>query len=1324
MTFKFGNLTDKNVHKKLTHDHHMITFFLFCFSFSGFSQDKAVSLSVSAPWGEVRLVDQIFAFCKNYHSKMAKDFLTKVVENPEKAENEELLWEIVNKTIPNHLHQLLKADLNFGERIPASIFNGFSDSPNIQNEFHLYKTDFINIPNDADFNEVQKIKKNLKKNDVIYADIIKDAEKIHKMLKNDEVFVLRSTPPKIGNKSYLKGFGAQMRPFKYSMEYGIKNSDSNKYNQGQTKPFFDNTTKNIPIFSDMETNISAISFDNFDLKFASFMGQNKTNFLQHLRDVTSNWPLYLNQISKSAPESSYTSMIKKLYSPKRDHSFLNGNSVDLNSIDMFSLLHVINQEKILNDILIKDFGMNEQEAKLFFTEPIPNHDQFYFNFESDLIDYFNNIETDNEYKSWSTNINDLEHFTHQIPKIRKNLLHMILYLDPTTFKGANFIMEAVYLVTRMYPITFGVIPLFPMNNHLSRKLAFGYHHIAIRNPKQAIFFLVRALSYTNHELSANTEDPDPDDDSFYFTEKACARAYEEIARTLHSKTINWNNLNVLYTPKSEEYQKIKQIAKYYQNKNIDLYSLSINGVIRSITPEKKEYGLYIYQGFQDLLSLIHILNINSFEEISPYSILELLDSANRAILDEINNSVFSHSINALDVYNMNFEAQNDFINSFDNIEWLNQEKFPDTYMLLFTSSVSDDLDIFFKFIKESHQSKILFSLNPNIHFHNFDQDEYPAIIFNGRIMTNINLTSMNFFRDCDKWNHQYILSEISKFNAEEQNYNKKSVKQNFYMATLINSWRSRHIIRGEIDKNILFKEDNPLVYSSQLLKDELSWTIITNPFSSNMPKISSFLEYLDRNKIININLCLNPFFDNNSLSTLATITSYYRSSIDSNEIIFSCMNDTTTYSAIADVPSSWQVESLISPLDLDNILLSEINPGNYHAEYLLTNIIIEGTASTFLNNVQIFIDPPNYSSSSFYYNKMYSKTMGTTIMAPNGYFQLMGLIGPNIIHTSDLAGSNSVIEINSFNHAEIQIKVNDNKIDHQNHKTAGFHNTSRVDIFVVASGHLYERLTKIMMISVVTQTKSHVTFWFLNNFLSPQFKASLLKMSEKYKFDFEFVRYKWPEWLFKQTEKQRIIWGNKILFLDVLFPLSLERIIYIDADQVVRTDMSELMNMDFNGAPYAFTPFCDSREETEPFRFWKQGFWKKYLRNKKYHISALFAIDLVTFRNLGGGNIIRDGYQSLAPDGHSLANLDQDLPNVLQKNLPIFSLPQNWLWCETWCSDETMDEAKTIDLCNNPLTKKPKLEIAKSRIKEWPGLDEEAQKITASDEEYERLFFS
>jgi UDP-glucose:glycoprotein glucosyltransferase len=57
-------------------------------------------------------------------------------------------------------------------------------------------------------------------------------------------------------------------------------------------------------------------------------------------------------------------------------------------------------------------------------------------------------------------------------------------------------------------------------------------------------------------------------------------------------------------------------------------------------------------------------------------------------------------------------------------------------------------------------------------------------------------------------------------------------------------------------------------------------------------------------------------------------------------------------------------------------------------------------------------------------------------------------------------------------------------------------------------------------------------------------------LAEELGFDYELVTYKWPYWLRGQREKQREIWGYKILFLDVLFPLDLDKVIFVDADQV------------------------------------------------------------------------------------------------------------------------------------------------------------------------------
>lgn len=103
--------------------------------------------------------------------------------------------------------------------------------------------------------------------------------------------------------------------------------------------------------------------------------------------------------------------------------------------------------------------------------------------------------------------------------------------------------------------------------------------------------------------------------------------------------------------------------------------------------------------------------------------------------------------------------------------------------------------------------------------------------------------------------------------------------------------------------------------------------------------------------------------------------------------------------------------------------------------------------------------------------------------------------------------------------------------------------------------------------------------------------------------------------------------------------------------------------------------------------------------------SALYVVDLKKFRKIAAGDRLRGQYQGLSQDPNSLSNLDQvclrvvrphftaapvkhkkllfcfqDLPNNMIHQVPIKSLPQEWLWCETWCDDRSKKSAKTIDL--------------------------------------------
>lgn len=474
-----------------------------------------------------------------------------------------------------------------------------------------------------------------------------------------------------------------------------------------------------------------------------------------------------------------------------------------------------------------------------------------------------------------------------------------------------------------------------------------------------------------------------------------------------------------------------------------------------------------------------------------------------------------------------------------------------------------------------------------------------------------------------------------------------------------------------------------------------------------------------------------------------------------------------------DVPSSWLVAPKDSLHDLDNIKLGSVRGATVDAVYALEHILIEGHSRDMSDSspprgVQLDLGTTR--------NPHFSDTI---VMANLGYFQFKARPGVwrislkpgrsrRIFHLDGLGGGSqageSEVALLSFQGVTLFPRLS-RRAGHENEDVLATESSvldyatsfaskalsrigvgnilptgtskstqehAEINIFSVASGHLYERMLNIMILSVMKHTTHNVKFWFIEQFLSPSFKEFLPHLAREYNFSYEMVTFKWPHWLRAQTEKQRQIWGYKILFLDVLFPLSLDKVIFVDADQIVRTDMYDLVTYPIpatepssgpetptgagaggggGGAPYAFPPMCSSRPEIEGYRFWNQGYWRTFLRGKPYHISALYVVDLVRFRAQAAGDRLRGQYQMLSADAGSLSNLDQDLPNHMQHSLPVHTLPQEWLWCETWCADEDLAKARTIDLCNNPMTKEPKLDRARRQVPEWGGYDDEVFRL-------------
>ncbi|CAO3699789.1 unnamed protein product [Rhizopus stolonifer] len=580
--------------------------------------------------------------------------------------------------------------------------------------------------------------------------------------------------------------------------------------------------------------------------------------------------------------------------------------------------------------------------------------------------------------------------------------------------------------------------------------------------------------------------------------------------------------------------------------------------------------------------------------------------------------------------------------------------------------------------------------------------------------------------------------------------------------------------RNRVYENTVATNYTKIVINERSENTFLEIGLIINPLNEMAQKLAPIVQTLSKIEGVSVVIHLNPISELEELPLKRFYRYVFDKEphfdIQSGEqqiptAYFANLPTGPLYTLGVETTNSWHVTVKEANMDLDNILLSSISEDqpSVSAVYELQSILVEGHCIDSLTK-----SPPRGLQFELSSHSGTDKR-DTLVMANLGYFQLKALPGvwslglregrSSMIYSIEDVGANgkwnwnaggaglqsNILALTSFEGMTItplvrkkpgmeredvlepaQPKENENnkaglwssinqKIFGKKEKTDSLISSkprnAQINVFSVASGKLYERFLSIMMASVMKHTDSTVKFWFIENFLSPEFKDFVPHMAEKYGFDYEMVTYKWPAWLRSQQEKQRTIWGYKILFLDVLFPLSLEKVIFVDADQIVRTDLKELIDLDLQGAPYGYTPFCSDRTEMDGFRFWKDGYWKIHLGEKPYHISALYVVDLVRFRQLAAGDRLRAQYQQLSVDPNSLANLDQDLPNNMQHIVPIHSLPQEWLWCETWCSDESLKKAKTIDLCNNPLTREPKLDRARRQVPEWEVYDSEIDKL-------------
>ena len=254
-------------------------------------------------------------------------------------------------------------------------------------------------------------------------------------------------------------------------------------------------------------------------------------------------------------------------------------------------------------------------------------------------------------------------------------------------------------------------------------------------------------------------------------------------------------------------------------------------------------------------------------------------------------------------------------------------------------------------------------------------------------------------------------------------------------------------------------------------------------------------------------------------------------------------------------PDNWLVTAARSVYDLDNIKLSDID-GAVTSEYELDSLLLEGHCFEAGTG-----NPPRGLQVTLGTKKAPDFT-DTIVMANLGYLQLKAAPGAWFLNlregrsneiydivgqenTDSRTGAKDVtVLMNSFQSRIVKLRVS-KKADKRNEDllpsddseeggkgwfssitnqfsgaegAGGEQEDEGLNIFCVATGHLYERLLKIMMLSVMKTTKTPVKFWILKNFLSPSLKEFIPEYAKKYGFEYEYVHYKWPRWVYRSSD--------------------------------------------------------------------------------------------------------------------------------------------------------------------------------------------------------------
>jgi UDP-glucose:glycoprotein glucosyltransferase len=763
-----------------------------------------------------------------------------------------------------------------------------------------------------------------------------------------------------------------MRPFKYSMEYGVKDTAGESTTLlAEIGNVTDETVTRPPIGILDAVNITSVR--NFGARFATFASRRVSrnhSLLSLLRDVTHNFPVFLPAIAREREDLPGFGLAASL-ARSGHYSVLNGRLLT-STLDIFTLLSIVQEERTLTEILGSHHRVRPEELERLLTTSLPAEANFLLNWTSPSVVWFNDLERDAEYANWSDSVRALFEVRGQLPQVRKNLVDVVLHCDPSTRAGLGLLTWIVQRVGAM-PFRFGMLPSFNLAAKQSRTVAYAFYHIAAAEPALAIEFLLGAVSEEQHE-------PTEEEFAASYTRAVAGRGL-----------LPWGEIHTLLDSFSAEGTRVWDTHRTARQWQIPRSSVLVNGKLLEALEGMNGLLYEIQRMYHYLQVCVKQAHVTSLRDTDALAIL----GTAFMIVPSFDPAVLVERPVGLGLVHKSRAEQTEFLDFLASMSWNFTDSGRSSLYYILWLQKQEEIDIFSDFARENHSLPSVFALNPPISarmatVYGLDLTK-TVLIADGRLFHSF--TPMRL-RLLDVWCADTIYAPCAK-TLDKLTYKRSNAV--FYVSSIVVDWRAEGITRALLHEE-LWAEYSPLVHNAK--RDCMHWDLLIDPFTREFQRIADIVEYVNNHDVIDVRLIAK------APAVLAEPPqTYYRNALSRDRAVFTFLNDTTTYSAMPDMPDSWIFESMKAVIDLDNILLSELSPGVHEGTYVLTNVKAEGTCEVG--------DTSYAEGAELALVDARGTRMSDTIVMRSGYWQLAANPGQ---YTIELGGRNSKIIYESFQH--------------------------------------------------------------------------------------------------------------------------------------------------------------------------------------------------------------------------------------------------------------------------------------------------------------------